>query len=76
MNTLIVGSTRSGKSTAELKNLVEVAERGDTAIVVFDPHRDSLAFGALSQLTARGMKNRILYDRLSELHRVLGWDFL
>ena len=57
MNTLIDGSTRSGKSTAELKNLVEVAERGETAIVIFDPHRDSLAFGVLSQPIAHEMKN-------------------
>ena len=75
-NVLIVGSPGSGKSTAELKELVALAEAGETAIICIDPHEDSLAFGLLTQLVARTMQHRILYDRLFDLDVVLPWDFL
>lgn len=74
-NILAVGSTRSGKSMAEVRRLVEAAEKG-VALVVIDPHRDSLAARLLEHLVARGLQNRILYDRLAELDRVIGYDFL
>src|SRR5882672_6340151 len=73
---LACGSTRSGKTWAELKRLVTAALRGTIALVVIDPNRDSLATPLLAHLIARGLQNRIVFDRLSDLHRVLSWDFL
>ena len=76
INTLTCGSTRSGKTWSELRKLVEAAEMGFIALVVLDPHRDSLATPLVEHLVARGMQRRILFDRLVDVHRVLGWDFL
>lgn len=76
VNLLCVGSTRSGKTWTELKRLVEAAADGFAALVVLDPHRDSLATPLLHHLVARGLKRRILFDRLHDLMRVIGWSFL
>lgn len=76
INILRCGSTRSGKTWAELKFLVEAALLGFVALVVIDPHRDSLAGPLVAHLVAHGMQRRILFDRLSDVHRVLSWDFL
>jgi len=76
VNLLCVGSTRSGKTWSELRRLVEAAVRGTIALVVVDPHRDSLATPLLHHLVARGLKARILFDRLNNLARVIGWTFL
>ena len=73
---LIVGGSGSGKTTAEVKALVEEADRNDSAIVCIDPHVDSLAAGFIAHLCERGHQNRILYDRLRDIKRVLKWDFL
>jgi hypothetical protein len=59
-----------------MRSLVEAAEQKSVALVVIDPHRDSLAAGLLEHLVARGMKKRILFDRLAALDRVLGFDWL
>lgn len=59
-NILVCGSTRSGKSMAELRRLVEAAEEG-AALVVIDPHRDSLAAKLLEHLVSRGLKRHILF---------------
>jgi len=75
-NHFVCGSTRSGKSTGELQRLIELADRGDTAIVCIDPHLRSLGYRLLMQLEARGLSHRILYDRLSDLRCVPGWNFL
>jgi hypothetical protein len=75
MNKTVVGTTTSGKSTAEAKAIVEEALRGDTAIVVCDPHRRSLAWWIFVHAIARGLQPRILFDTLSELDRVIGWNF-
>lgn len=69
-----IGSTRSGKSMAACRRLVDAAMQG-AALVVIDPHRDSLAAKLFEQLVARGFQKRILYDRLSDLDRTLGYDF-
>ncbi len=76
INLLICGSTRSGKTWAELKRLVKAAEDGNIALVVIDPHKDSLAGPLLSHLVARGMWRRVLFERLADLFRVLSWEFL
>lgn len=77
-NILVTGATRSGKTTAEIKRIVEAVEQGgrQMAAVIIDPHTDSLAWGVLLQLVARGLAPRILFERLSNLDRVLGWQFL
>lgn len=73
---LVVGGSGSGKSTAEIEALVDVARRGNSAIVVLDPHTNSLAYNFLSHCVALGMDDRVIYDRLSDLDNVLAWDFL
>src|SRR5438270_7154770 len=60
---------------AEVRRLVEAAKEG-ASLVVIDPHRDSLAARLQEHLVARGMQRRILYDRLADLDRVIGYDFL
>ncbi len=75
-STLVVGSTRSGKSVATIKTVVEIAQKDDSAIVIVDPHRDSLAAGAFEHLVARGFQRRFLLMRLADLDRVIAWDFL
>src|SRR5437016_194441 len=74
-NVLSVGSTRSGKSMTECRRLVDAAEDG-CSLVVIDPHPDSLAARLLEHLVARGLQKRILFDRLTDVDQVLGYDFL
>ena len=74
-NKLIVGTTTSGKSTAEARAIIEEAVRGETAIVICDPHRRSLAWWVYTHALARGLESRLFFDRLSDLSRVLGWNF-
>lgn len=74
-NIVSIGSTRSGKTLAELRRLLHAAILG-CALVVIDPHRDSLAAGLLTHLVARGMQRRVLFDRLSAADRVLSSDSL
>jgi hypothetical protein len=73
---LIVGAPGSGKTTFELKRLVEEADRGDAAMLVIDPHFNSLAGPLFTALCERGHRSRILYERLGEVDRVLMWDLL
>jgi hypothetical protein len=74
-NMLVVGTSGYGKSTFELRQLVDEADYANTAIVCLDPH-GTLAEDLLAHLLARGHQNRILYERLSDLDPVLAWDFL
>jgi hypothetical protein len=73
---LIVGGPGYGKTTAEVKDLVEEADRGDTAIVCIDPHTDSLAATFFAHLCERGHRHRVLYDRLGDITCGIKWDFL
>ena len=75
-NAVICGSTRSGKSTAEVIAIISAALAGTVAIVVIDPHVRSLAWNAFVQLVGRGLWKRVLFDQLSNLSRVLGYRFL
>ncbi len=75
-NRLICGSTRCGKSTAEIIEIIAAAMTPATAVVVVDPHAMSLAWNALVQLVSRGMRKRVLFDQLGNLDRVLGYRFL
>ena len=74
-NRIVCGSTRSGKSTGEIIDVIAAA-MSFMAIVVIDPHMRSLAWNAFVQLVARGFGKRVLFDRLSNLSRVLGYRFL
>lgn len=74
-NRLISGSTRSGKSTAEVIDILAAALAG-MAVVVIDPHMNSLAWNAFVQSVGRGLTRRVLFDRLSNLSRILGYRFL
>ena len=81
-NRLICGSTRCGKSFAEVVEIVIAAMVGvmtsahKMAVVVIDPHVHSLAGNAFKYLVACSQTDRILFDRLSSFHRVLGYQFL
>jgi hypothetical protein len=75
-NKLTTGSTQSGKSYAEVHDIIAAAETRKVGIVVCDPHKNSLARNALSHLVARGHKRRILWDQLDELEHTLKYRFL
>ncbi len=75
-NCLVVGTTTSGKSTGKAQDVLKQAQDGNTSIVVVEPHKKSIAYWMLSHLYAMGLTNRVLYDRLSDLNRVIGWKFL
>ena len=66
-NKLVVGTTQSGKSYAELWDVIGTAASRRTALVVIDPHVGSLARKSLVHLIARGHQPRIIWDELSEL---------
>src|SRR3954464_14397545 len=72
---LIIGSTGSGKSEAELVDLVNLAKRGDHAVVLLDGH-GPLAFRAAGHWAARGHEGRLVYEPLSATDRTLCWDML
>src|SRR5438874_2643665 len=72
---LIVGSTGSGKSEGELVELVRLAERADCAVVLFDGH-GPLAFQAAGYWAARGHEQRLVYEPLHAIDRVLCWNML
>jgi hypothetical protein len=75
---LIVGGPGYGKTTAEIKELVEEAKRGDTAVVCMDPHagEQGLGTGFFAHLCDAGQSHRVVYDQLSNIRRVPMWDFL
>jgi hypothetical protein len=75
-NKLTVGSTQSGKSYAEVHDILAAADSRGVAIVVCDPHKNSLSRHALGHLVARGHRQRILWDQLDELDHTLKYHFL
>ena len=75
-NKFVSGSTQSGKSYAEVHDVLAAEASGRAAIVVIDPHRKSLAWNTFVQLNARGVSNRILFDQLTHLDRTLGYRFI
>lgn len=75
-NELVVGSSTSGKSTGKALDVLDEAKEGAKSIVVVDPHKKSLAWWILCHLYAMGLVHRVLFDRLSDLNRVIGWKFL
>ena len=70
-NKLVVGSTQSGKSYAEVHDLLDAAVLRNVAVVVVDPHARSLARNALTHLIARGQKSRIGFGGETIRHYVM-----
>ena len=66
-NVLRVGEPGSGKSQAAARTAVEF----EGAVVVFDPHKDSLA-----RLVVEHAGGEVLFDRLSDLTPTLGYELL
>ena len=75
-NMFACGSTRSGKSVAKVNDVVAAASKRDVAVVVCDPHPNSLAWNSFIQLMARGHGGRIIYDQLTNFNRVPAYQFL
>lgn len=59
-NIVSVGSTRAGKSMAEVRRALEAAQDG-ASLVVIDPHRDSLGARLFEHLVAAGLAKRVLF---------------
>lgn len=72
---LVTGKSGSGKSEDQLRELLWYAQRGDTAIVLLDPH-GNLADDLLIFLASRYQLNRVLYDRFADTDRTLGYEFI
>src|SRR5213080_1402642 len=72
---VIVGSTGSGKSEGELRDLLRLARRRDCAVVLLDGH-GPLAFRAAGHWAARGHEDRLVYEPLDATDRVLSWSML
>ena len=75
-NVFVCGSTRSGKSVGQWNEVVCAADAKDVAIVVIDPHEESLAWNCFQQLIAGGHEHRIIYDQLHHNTHVPGYRFL
>lgn len=72
---IVVGSTGSGKSEAELVDLVRLADRRDCAVVLLDGH-GPMAVSALGHWAHRGHEGRIVYEPLDATDRVLALGML
>ena len=66
-NVLVIGEPGSGKSVAAARDAVAFTG----AVVVLDPHRESLARLVLEHATGN-----VLFDRVSDLDHVLGYELL
>ncbi len=67
-NVLKVGATRKGKT---LSAAAEIANAPHEAVIVLDPHTQSLAQAVIMHVTGN-----VLFERLSDVRRTLGFDFL
>lgn len=75
-NKISIGSTQSGKSYAEVHDVLAAAADQRTAIVVIDPHTRSLAWNSLIHLVARGHQRRIIWDQLDDCLETPKYRFL
>lgn len=73
-NRLIVGTTGSGKTTAEVVDLILEAKRGEYAIVACDPH-GTLVNGMLPYV-AKFFSGRTLIDWFDYNEKTPGWCWL
>jgi len=72
-NIIRIGATRTGKSTAVTKDIVEYAIRGEGGAAVFDPH-STMAKEIAGHLVSHGIP--FLYEKLAETDRVLAFPFM
>ncbi len=72
-NTIRIGATQMGKSTAIIKDCVQYAERRAGGLLVEDPH-STMAIELAAHLTARNIP--FLYEKLSDTKRFLPFQFL
>lgn len=72
---VIVGSTGSGKSDGELVDLVRLADRRNTAVILLDGH-GPLALSAAGHWAHRGHEGRIVYEPLDATDRVLAFEMI
>jgi hypothetical protein len=72
---LVCGATRSGKSEHELGYVVRRVKRRECAVVAYDAH-GTFTMKLAMRLAAEGARSRVLYDRLSDTDRTLGYEFL
>ena len=77
-NRLVAGSTQSGKTPAEVFEILGAAQCTDLdiAICVVDPHAKSLAWKSLQHLVAGSHTSRIIWDSLEELEHAPKYQFL
>src|SRR4051812_46704023 len=68
-----ISGTGGGKSSNALVELVALA-RKDGAILLCDPH-GPLARAFMEYLVRFGLDHKVIYDRLTDTDRVLGWKF-
>lgn len=68
-----ISGTGGGKSSNALVELVALA-RKDGAILLCDPH-GPLARAFMEYLVRLNLDHRVIYDRLTDTDRVLGWKF-
>src|SRR5260221_9714278 len=67
-NGLKVGATRQGKTLSAARDVVESP---DEACIILDPHKDSLAQAVLAHASGN-----VLFERLSDVKRTLGFELL
>lgn len=76
-NRLVAGSTRSGKSMAEVHDILAAATSDEPmAIVVCDPHPRSLTATVFQQLIALGQGRRIVYDQIPYFDSCPGYEMI
>jgi hypothetical protein len=71
----VIGSTGSGKSEGALQDLVRLANEGQVAIVLLDPH-GPLAQRTVEHWLADGHAARVIYEPLDAVDRTLNWSML
>lgn len=67
-NVVKVGATRKGKTMSAGRDVIDARDEAD---VIFDPHKESLAYTVLTHATGN-----VLYERLSDIGRTLGFELL
>src|SRR5438876_11909957 len=72
---LLVGATRSGKSLAELRRILRLAEQDNCGIIAYDLH-GTLARMVAMYLDQNGHTRRLLFDKLSDTDKTLGYELL
>jgi len=72
---VILGNRGSSKTEGLKHELLNIAKRRDTAVVVVD-RPGTLARDMVGHLSANGMEHRTVYDRLSRTDRVFRFPFI